>query len=284
MIGKITCKSTVPPRNPRLIIDANNLAFRAFATTGGLSHADVPTGTTFGFLKQIKSLRDSFLTDQLAFCFDCPPSKRQEISPAYKGNRKKLDDEAAVKYLEYRNELVRLCETVLPDMGFRNVFWQTGYEADDVIASVVQNSLGDGEAVIVSSDHDLYQLLGFRVSMWLPHKKELYREADLLRDHGVLPSNWPDVLALAGCPGDGVVGMRGVGIKTAAKFMQGKLPAKATDRIGPGVAAFLLSNLPLVRLPFPGTKAFRLREDECTPAKARAVFKRLGFRSLMETW
>ena len=47
--------------------------------------------------------------------------------------------------------------TVLPALGVKNIYIQTGYESDDLIASIVKNN--SGNFIIVTNDNDLYQLL-----------------------------------------------------------------------------------------------------------------------------
>lgn len=296
-----------------LLIDSMCLLHRARHTTGRLEFGGNPTGVTYGFLRQVKALQSRFQTRCVAFAFEGRGSLRREVCKAYKAKRKpeprfcgncqdllrrgtmtleqcdscrEADHADAITYAAFKKQVRALREEHLPALGHHNVFWEDGFEADDVLASLVLHSLREGdEAVIVSSDHDLYQLIdGSRVSLWLPHKKERYDAVNLYDQYRIRPAYWPQVMALAGCSGDGVVGMTGVGIKTAIKFFTGTLSAKKTDKIGPGVAAMLLRNLPLVSLPFPGCPTFWLREDDCTAGKWRAVCKQLGFDSLLGDW
>lgn len=271
-----------------LLIDVPNLAFRAFATTGGLWHGGDPTGTTYGFLRQLKLLSSRFQSERFIFCFDSVQSKRKELCPTYKAARRKSSEEEA-QLRPYREEVYRLRTDILPSLGYSNVLLAEGYEADDVIASLVKYNLGDDGAVIVSSDHDLYQLLRLvpqPVVQYLPHKKDLYGAADLRRDYGIAPERWPEVLALAGCPGDGVVGMKGVGPLTAARFFARQLPetGRKNIEIMQAYTTYVHTNLPLVSLPFAGCPGFPLHPDVCTAARRRAVLKRLGFDSLLEDW
>ena len=88
--------------------------------------------------------------------------------------------------------------------------------------------------VIVSTDQDLWQLLsGDRVTVWNPRTKKMLTEQAFRERWGIGPSQWADVKAIAGCPGDGVPGVPGVGEKTAAKFMAGRLKdtTKAYNRV-----------------------------------------------------
>jgi len=70
--------------------------------------------------------------------------------------------------------------------------------------------------LILSGDHDLHALLTKDVSMWKPHKDELYTVESFERDFPSLsPSQYREMLALMGCNGDNVSGVRGIGPKYA---------------------------------------------------------------------
>src|SRR6478736_8287808 len=66
--------------------------------------------------------------DHCGICVDSPPYRRNKISPSYKGNRQRLDRSALDQYARVKQRLA--------DDGFA-VFAAEGYEADDVIASLV---------------------------------------------------------------------------------------------------------------------------------------------------
>src|ERR1700722_6320763 len=156
--------------------------------------------------------------------FDSYKSKRFELYPNYKKDRiekwanatqeEKLDRE------EYQQQLWMIMK-VLPKLGYKNIFHQSGYEADDVIASICRNLSSNDRAVIVSSDKDLYQLLSKRVSMQKA-KGEMYTEKDLSKDYfGLEQEQWHVVKAIAGCETDSIEGVKGIGDILAAKFLRG---------------------------------------------------------------
>jgi len=109
--------------------------------------------------------------------------------------------------------------------------------------------------------------------------KMMLTEAWLIGEYGIAPSQWADVKAIAGCSSDGVEGVRGVGEKTAAKFLRGNLkPAsKAHQAIVAGNNVWR-RNLPLVRLPFPGVGKFDLESD--SELDWNPTFYKLGMSSL----
>jgi DNA polymerase-1 len=95
-----------------------------------------------------------------------------------------------------------------------------GYEADDLIAAYAckARELG-GEAVIVSSDKDLMQLVGDGVSMFDPMKGLRIEREQVFEKFGVYPDKVVDVQALCGDSVDNVPGAPGIGIKTAAQLI-----------------------------------------------------------------
>ena len=95
-----------------------------------------------------------------------------------------------------------------------------GYEADDLIAAYAckAREVG-GEAVIVSSDKDLMQLVGDGVSMYDPMKNVRIEREQVFEKFGVYPEQVVDVQALCGDSVDNVPGAPGIGIKTAAQLI-----------------------------------------------------------------
>jgi DNA polymerase-1 len=268
-----------------LVLDGTYLCYRAFYAMGNLANDDGErTGVVFGFLNDLARLREKFESDRFVCCFDRGVSFRRAAYPPYKMNRvesKKNDEEAHQDRLRQMRLLYR---EILPELGIVNRFAVKGYEADDLIASAV-NSLKGHRVIIVGSDHDLYQLLSPTVSIYNPTKQEIYGECDFHAEFGIGPSQWADVKALAGCSGDNVEGIRGVGEKSAAKFIAGTLSprSKQFERIVDGTKIWE-RNLGLVKLPWTGTPKLTLTENEVTPVKWNRLVKRLRFKSLRGVW
>jgi len=229
-----------------LVLDVSYLAYRALHTTGSLSHGDDPTGVTFR------------------------KKKRKEAS----------EDEKAA-YASLRKQLEDLRTHVLTDMGFVNVFSQKGFEADDLIASVALRCPKNSEAIIVSSDEDLYQLLGSNRMIWNPHKKKILNRKWFKEEYGIEPSQWRTVKALAGCSSDNVPGIPGVGEKTAIKFIKREIKkgTKTYDKFE-NAETIIKRNLPIVKLPYPGTGKPIPKRDKITVESWNMVMEGFGFISL----
>ena len=205
-----------------VVIDANYLCYvNRFALSQGLSYRGHHTEIIFGFLRHINELARHFETKKFIFCWDARKSLRREIYPEYKTNRRvnqteeenELDQIAYVQFNEIK-------DNVLPKIGFTNIFYREGYEADDIIASIVKNN--PDRYIVVASDTDLFQLLDY-CSLYNIVKKSTTTKIIFEREHEISPDKWHLVKAIAGCGTDNVFGVQGVGEKTAIKFISGLL-------------------------------------------------------------
>ena len=268
-----------------LLIDSNHLCHRIKYILQALSYADRKTGVVFGFLNQILHLFDKFSTNKFIFAWDSRLSKRKEIFPKYKAFRIKKDktkEEKMIDRIAYR-QMDELRDYVLPRIGFKNIFQQEGYEADDVIAKIVIDNHKKEDIVVVSNDNDLYQLLGC-CSIYDLHKKQLLNEGWFLDRYKISPNEWVKVKSLAGCTSDGIPGIKGVGEKTAVKYLLGQLPEKSkahksiVSDDGRKVSAFTQD---LVLLPYPGMDGFKIIHDKFSLGNFMDICQEYGLNSFL---
>ena len=246
-----------PPKEaPRLfLIDAYALIYRAFFAfiNRPLTNSrGENTSAPFGFANFLLSIRENHQPDYLAIVFDKGMSKREELYPEYKATREKMPEELAAS-------LPRIREMV---EGFHDpVVEVDGYEADDVIGTLALQAREAGlEAVIVSGDKDLYQLVGSGVHLLNPGRggrtgvePEWVDEFNASEKFGIPPERIPDYLALIGDSSDNVPGAPGIGPKTAVKLLQEyrdleEILAHAQDIPGKRARESLTENAELVRL------------------------------------
>ena len=247
----------VPPKEaPRLfLIDAYALIYRAFFAfiNRPLTNSrGENTSAPFGFANFLLGIRENHRPDYLAIVFDRGMSKREEIYPEYKATREKMPDELAASLPRIR-ELVE---------GFRDpVVEVEGYEADDVIGTLALKAREAGlEAVIVSGDKDLYQLVQPGIHLLNPGRggptgvePEWVDESNAGDKFGIPPEKIPDYLALIGDSSDNVPGAPGIGPKTALKLLGEygtleKILAHANELSGKRARESLTDNAELVRL------------------------------------
>jgi DNA polymerase-1 len=141
------------------------------------------------------------------------PTFRVEEFTAYKAHRKPMDDELSV-------QIPKVVE-VIDSFGVK-MLQTNGYEADDIIGTLVEKFGSEYEFVIVSNDRDLWQLVDKNVTFMLPSNGkniEWVGAAEAEKRLGFSPKILPDYKGLRGDPSDNIPGIHGVGDKTARKLM-----------------------------------------------------------------
>lgn len=270
--------------NPRkvVIVDCNAVCYAAYYTAGNLSYGGQDTGIIYSFFSQIQHVCKAVQAAHVAFCWDSRQSRRKLLFPEYKSNRKK-DDPQLLRAL---GQFKRLRKDVLPRLNFRNCFHCTGFEADDLIASLCLHDAPteDVEYIILSGDQDLYQLLSPRVSMYkLGKSGRRYTLADFMQEFGIPVSRWSEVKAIAGCTSDAIRGIPGIGEKRAIQFYQGKCPVVWCDKIK-SIEGLRIRrrNRPLVTLPLEGTPELHFDWSK-KPSFAEwiSLCEELGFSSFL---
>lgn len=206
-----------------LLIDGFNLVFRSHFA---MERSDLrrqsdrfPTGALHGWIKSLQDLREGEKPDRCAVFFDLGGSDRHlAVLPEYKAQREDTPEEI----VQQLPEIKRL--TAL--LGFQ-VFERRGVEADDLIATAVRILAAAGdEVVIVSADKDFGQCVGGPVSQLAPpptaNPAAGWRRLDaaaVTEKFGVPPARIADYLALVGDASDNIPGLKGVGPKTAVKWL-----------------------------------------------------------------
>src|SRR5690606_26354891 len=122
------------PMNRWLLLDGDFLCHRAFHSTGGLSYGPDATGTIYGFLKALETLQKEHDCNRPVFCFDFGPSIRKTLLPSYKQKREErrqaMSPEKREAYQAFRRQVDLLRRSLLRRLGYRNVCYARGYEAD----------------------------------------------------------------------------------------------------------------------------------------------------------
>ncbi len=197
-----------------LLIDASSSIFRAFYALPALSNRDgVPTNATLGFLNMLqKSLRES-APDYVAVVWDAPgPKRRTEMYAEYKANRDATPEDLRAQIPWIRR---------LVDAYGLATYEQEGEEADDVIATLAVQAAAAGiEVEIGSTDKDLMQLVGERVTLVDTMKDRRFGPEEVTERFGVPPAKVLDLRALVGDSSDNIPGVKGIGEKGAAKLIE----------------------------------------------------------------
>ena len=202
------------------LIDGFNLAFRAFYGMPDLTREDgFPTGAIHGWVRTMWWVEDNIKADKVYVFFDLGGASRQlAIREDYKANRGDTPVE-----LEQQIPVIKEWTRAAGYAGVE----ENGIEADDLIAAYSQKLSDDGhDVVIISADKDLAQLVNNRVHQMLPpptaNPRLGWRELDpggVEAKFGVKPGQIADYLALIGDTSDNIPGLKGVGPKTATKWL-----------------------------------------------------------------
>jgi len=197
------------------IIDTFGFFFRSFYALPPLKNKHgFPTGLLTGFINFIASLHKDHSSDYLIFALDAKgPSFRAEIDPNYKANRSPAPEELVMQ--------LPIAIDWIDKMGYKSLS-MSGYEADDMIASVVRAARQHGFLVrVVSHDKDLYQLIDDdRVVLVDAISKKVMNERHCDEKYGVHPRQFIDYQSLIGDTADNVPGVKGIGKVTAQKLLE----------------------------------------------------------------
>ncbi|HEY4672078.1 MAG TPA: 5'-3' exonuclease H3TH domain-containing protein, partial [Gemmatimonadaceae bacterium] len=215
------------PQSPRLfLVDGYALIYRAFfalisrplTTSKGEN-----TSASWGIANFLQRLITKHQPEYLGWVHDSGLSFRHERYPAYKATREKLTEELQS---DFDRGMERIREIL--DAYRIPILTVPGYEADDVIGTLVARSVEQGvNTVVVSGDKDFQQLV--RPGVWLlnpgrggpANVEEHWVGVENAEERlGVPPELVTDYLALVGDSSDNVPGVRGIGDKTASELVR----------------------------------------------------------------
>lgn len=211
--------TTAPAKGDHVfLVDGSGYIFRAYHALPPLNRKSdgLQVNAVLGFCNMLWKLMRDMPPDNrpthLAIIFDkSEVTFRNKLYPQYKAQRPPAPDDLIPQFGLIR-EAVRAFD--LPCLE------QSGFEADDLIATYVREACERGAtATIVSSDKDLMQLVTDCVSMYDTMKDRRIGIAEVIEKFGVPPEKVVEVQALAGDSVDNVPGVPGIGIKTAAQLI-----------------------------------------------------------------
>jgi len=211
-------------KNTAIVIDCANVGWAASYVYTFMKHEDSPVGVIYGLLKSILDVSEVVYPNHIFFAWDSMKSKRRLMYPGYKAKDEiDMSEEKLLQKQITTHQLDLLRYDILPAIGFNNHCAHTGYEADDVMASIALQHPFD-MLLIVSNDGDMLQCITDSVLVY-NHKEHALIDTDAFFDmHGILPSQWARVKSLSGCVSDKVPGIEGVQEKKAIQYLLGKMP------------------------------------------------------------
>jgi DNA polymerase I len=200
------------------LIDGNSLAYRAFfALPESIGTSDGrPTNAIYGLASMLVKIIDEHHPAGVVVAWDAGMSGREVTYDLYKAQRKPRPD----LLREQWPHLMPLVEA----FGYTNVKVE-GYEADDVIASLVRRAREQEiEVMVVTGDRDAYQLVGEGVRVMSTSRgiteTKVYDRDAVVERYGVPPESITDLMGLRGDTSDNIPGVPGIGEKTATQLLQ----------------------------------------------------------------
>lgn len=234
-----------------LLLDSASLYFRAFygVPDQRASKDEPPTNALRGFLDMIATLVNAHQPTHLVACWDNDwrPQFRVDLIPSYKAHRVSEPagsapapaagdapdqahpasaDTAAEEVPDELAPQVPLIVDALAAFGVARL-GADGFEADDVIGTLVERHRGRMPIDVVTGDRDLLQLIDDANAVRVLYTgKGGVREPDqgtesYLQEKYSVPNGkaYLDMSILRGDTSDGLPGVKGIGDKTAAQLI-----------------------------------------------------------------
>ena len=200
-----------------LIFDGSNLEYRMFAivknsrTTKTGEHV----ACIFSFLQVFKNIVKKFNPENIFMCWDkklCWPSTnfRMELTAQeYKATRQRMPG-IEIMY-EQEPKIVEILKT----LGCVSIFPRI-MEGDDIISWLSHTQ--DGDSVIVTVDHDIYQLINEHVVVYNPGIKKIINLENFEEMVGIGKPHFKLYKAIQGDISDNIDGIPGYGPVRAKKL------------------------------------------------------------------
>lgn len=202
-----------------VLLDAHAIIHRAYhALPEFLSSSGEPTGALYGLSTMLMKIITDLKPDYIVACYDLPQKTfRHEVYDGYKKGRVKAD-EALIAQLKNSREIFEAFDIPIYD--------SPGFEADDVLGTIALQYKKDKDIniIIASGDMDTMQLVDDKKVQVYTLKKGinetiLYDEDKVVERFGFLPKFLPDYKGLRGDPSDNIIGIKGIGEKTATSLI-----------------------------------------------------------------
>ncbi|HPS21461.1 MAG TPA: DNA polymerase [Candidatus Paceibacterota bacterium] len=202
-----------------VLLDSHAIIHRAYhALPEFLSSKGEPTGALYGLASMLMKIITELKPDYIAACYDLPQKTfRHEAYTEYKAGRAKAD-EGLISQLKASRKIFEAFNIPIYDAP--------GFEADDILGTIVEKFKKDKKIkiIIASGDMDTMQLVDDKKVQVYTLKKGindtiLYDEDAVIKRFGFKPELLPDYKGLRGDPSDNIIGIKGIGEKTATDLI-----------------------------------------------------------------
>ncbi len=204
-----------------ILLDTHAIIHRAYhALPEFMNSKGEPTGAIYGLATMLFKIITELSPDYIIACYDLPKKTfRHEAYEAYKAGRAKTDEALVAQLIRSREFFTALS---IP------MYECEGFEADDLLGTIATHIVKHNEpidVIIASGDMDTLQLVDDdRVRVYTLKKgindTILYNEKKVIERFGFPPLSLPDYKGLRGDPSDNIIGIKGIGEKTATTLIQ----------------------------------------------------------------
>jgi len=271
-------------KNRKLVLlDTHAIIHRAYhALPEFMNSKGEPTGAIYGLATMLFKIISELNPDYIVACYDLPKKTFRHIAyEDYKGGRAKTDDALVAQLIRSREFFQAMS---IP------MYECEGFEADDLLGTIVEETktISDLDVIIASGDMDTLQLVeGNKVQVYTLKKgindTILYNEEKVKERFSFDPIYLPDYKGLRGDPSDNIIGIKGIGEKTATTLISkyGTIEKMYKDlKKNPEI----FKSLGITQRVFDLLKE---GEDEATFSKTLATIRRdapIDFKTPKETW
>ena len=207
-----------------VLLDTHALIHRAYHALPKFKSKNTgePTGALYGLSAiLIKAIRD-LKPDYMAAAYDLPgPTFRHDVYDGYKSKRPEADEDLITQ--------LKMAHDITDAFGIIG-YSASGFEADDVLGTIVEivkksPEYKDLTIIIVSGDMDILQMVEDEKVLVYTMRKGIddilvYDEKKVIERYGFGPRAIPDYKGLRGDPSDNIVGVAGIGEKTATDIIK----------------------------------------------------------------
>jgi len=273
-------------------------AYFAFIKNPRINSRGLNTSAMFGFTNLLNDVLKKHKPTHLAVVFD-PMEDDEEVEDRttlyedYKAHREPMPEDLQ-KSLPYIEKLVAAYNVPLLVMN--------GYEADDLVGTLVKKAEQKGfKCYMMTHDKDYGQLVSDNIFWYRPgsygNPDEVLGVAEVCKKFDVkTPEQVIDLLGLMGDSADNIPGIKGVGEKTAQKFIKeygsvegllantDKLKGKMKEKVEEGAEMARLSRILatiITDVPIEFDEE-QLRVKEWNKPALKEIFAELEFRTLSE--
>ncbi len=203
-----------------VLLDVHAILHRAYhALPGFTSAGGEPTGALYGLSAFLIKIIGDLRPDYLIACYDLPgPTFRKKVYEEYKAGRAKADPELVSQMIRSRDVFKAFN---IP------IYEKPGFEADDIVGTIAEIAKGEKglKTIIASGDMDTLQLVSGEDVVVYTLKKGIkdtvvYDEPAVKERFGFGPELLPDYKGLRGDPSDNIIGVKGIGEKTATELIK----------------------------------------------------------------